>query len=89
MQVMGAVARELGCRLPYLSQLCDPRTNLHFGCLLLKRLIVVRHGSIAEALEAYNGGISAIGSARTQAYARKVLAKLEQVKKHRDARTVA
>lgn len=38
MQVMGQVARELGCREPFLSVLCDPVTGLEYGCRLLARL---------------------------------------------------
>jgi soluble lytic murein transglycosylase-like protein len=38
MQVMGQVAREMGCKEPYLSALCDPVTGIHFGCLLLAKL---------------------------------------------------
>lgn len=32
LQVMGAVARERGFRGSYLTALCDPATNLEFGC---------------------------------------------------------
>jgi soluble lytic murein transglycosylase-like protein len=38
MQVMGQVARELGCKEPFLSALCDPVTGIHYGCLLLAKL---------------------------------------------------
>jgi len=38
MQVMGQVARELGCRDPFLSVLCDPATGIRYGCLLLAKL---------------------------------------------------
>lgn len=38
MQIMGAVAREHGCRLPYLPQLCDPQENLEFSCRHLTQL---------------------------------------------------
>jgi soluble lytic murein transglycosylase-like protein len=38
MQVLGQVARELGCREPYLSALCDPVLAVEYGCLALSRL---------------------------------------------------
>ena len=55
MQVIGAVAREHGCTLPFLSALCDPATGLHYGCLHLagfKR----RFGTLLRAVSAYNHG---------------------------------
>jgi soluble lytic murein transglycosylase-like protein len=81
MQVMGAVARELGYRKPYLTELVDVRLNLFFGCLLLARLLTYFKGNQAKALEAYNGGIGSVGSERTQAYSRKVLDRLEALRK--------
>jgi len=38
MQVMGATARELGFQGPYLTELCDFQTGLHYGCMYLDRL---------------------------------------------------
>lgn len=38
MQVMGAVAREVGFAEPYLPRLCDPATGLKHGCLHLAQL---------------------------------------------------
>lgn len=38
MQIMGSVAREHGCRLPYLTRLCDPAENLEFACRHLTQL---------------------------------------------------
>jgi hypothetical protein len=56
MQTMGAVAREVGFTGPYLTELCDPRTSLEYGCKFLRRLLD-RHGhNIDFALAAYNTG---------------------------------
>lgn len=38
MQIMGAVARECGCTLPYLPQLCDPDEGIEYGCRHLASL---------------------------------------------------
>lgn len=32
MQIMGAVAREHGCGVPFLTALCEPSTGLEYGC---------------------------------------------------------
>lgn len=39
MQIMGAVAREVGFSGRYLTELCDPMVGVHFGCLYLSRLV--------------------------------------------------
>jgi len=75
--MMGATARELGYRKPYLSELTDPRINLFLTGLLLRRLLTSRRGSLDEALQAYNGGLGAIGSGQTVGYARDVLSRYE------------
>jgi hypothetical protein len=76
MQVMGAVAREHGCRIPYLTELCDPATNLDYGCRHLARLLDWSHGDVERALAAYNGGTGGNSKKpyRNQAYATKVIA---------------
>ena len=56
MQVMGAVAREMGFVGPYLTELCDPMKNLTIGCKHLKQLFDWSHGTVEQALAAYNGG---------------------------------
>lgn len=56
MQIMGAVARELGCTSPYLTALCDPITNLTYGCLKLAELMRWSTNNTICALAAYNGG---------------------------------
>ena len=73
MQVMGAVARERGCRLPYLPALCDPATGLEYGCKHLAHLSK-RHGTVG-AVAAYNTGSPTIatGSA-AEVYVAKVRA---------------
>jgi soluble lytic murein transglycosylase-like protein len=44
-QVMGATAREEGFRGPYLTQLCDPATNLPIGCSVLAKLLLWSAGT--------------------------------------------
>lgn len=75
MQVMGAVARERGLRVPYLPVLCDPATNLGVGCGHLAALLAWAHGNVAQALAAWNGGKGGNTAApyRNQAYADRVL----------------
>lgn len=54
MQVMGAVARERGCRLPFLTALCTPMIGIEFGCLHLAWLSQRYTG--ADLISAYNAG---------------------------------
>jgi len=54
MQIMGAVARELGF-IAELSQLFDPNTNLSFGCRYLK-MKMDKYGNDKDAVAAYNAG---------------------------------
>lgn len=58
MQVMGAVARELGYREPYLPELCLPDTNIQYGCLHLKALHRLYAGKfgLMGVVAAYNAG---------------------------------
>ncbi|MBK9496775.1 MAG: lytic transglycosylase domain-containing protein [Xanthomonadales bacterium] len=55
MQVMGAVAREVGFGGPYLTALCDPALGLHIGCTKLRRLLQA-YGDAEMAVSAYNFG---------------------------------
>lgn len=76
MQVMGAVAREHGCRSPYLSILCaEPRLGLEYGCRLLARLIG-RYGrlDLGPAVSAYNAGRPTGGN--LESYVRPVLERM-------------
>jgi hypothetical protein len=83
MQVMGAVARELGFKGPYLTELVKPERSLFFGCLLLRRLLAYFKGNQTKALQAYNGGIGNVGKVRTIAYSTKVEKALEAVRRER------
>jgi len=83
MQIMGAVARELGYRSPYLPGLVDVRTNLELGCTKLAQLLRWAKGDVAQALAAYNAGQGNYRSAAGQAYAEKVIARLPQVERAR------
>lgn len=79
MQVMGALARELGFAGPYLPELTSPEKNLAIGCVQLRRLLDWANGDTERALAAYNGG--KVGNLsrplRNQAYASNVLAHRE------------
>lgn len=54
MQIMGAVARELGFD-GHIPELVDTDINLKFGCLKLQQLMQ-RYGDIHSAIAAYNAG---------------------------------
>ncbi len=75
MQVMGAVARELGCKAPYLTSLCDPALNLHWGCVKLRKELTWAGGVVERALASYNGGHvgNIVAPYRNAAYAAKVM----------------
>lgn len=76
MQLMGAVARELGFRGPYLPEVCDPKTNLELGCRLLASLVRWADGEMSVALGAYNAGRGNARGAIGAAYAEKVLTRM-------------
>jgi soluble lytic murein transglycosylase-like protein len=54
MQVMGAVCREFG----YNGKLSDIKSNLslHYGCMMLAKLLKKYSGNIHDATAAYNAG---------------------------------
>jgi len=54
MQVMGAVARELG-HTNSLVDLFQPEIGIKYGCLKLRELML-KHGSEADVISAYNQG---------------------------------
>lgn len=68
MQVMGQVARELGCDAPFLSALCDPELGLAVGCKVLRKKLDAMDGDITRGLLAWNGGAN-------PSYAAQVLAR--------------
>lgn len=78
MQVIGQVARELGFGGMYLSELCDPEVGLDYGCIKLRRCYRLHPASIEDAIAAYNGKV---GTARTLAYASKVLRAAEHYRR--------
>ena len=61
MQVMGAVARELGFNGRFLSQLCKPEIGLEYGCKHLRNLYD-RYNDWQDAISAYNQGNNKKGS---------------------------
>lgn len=57
MQVMGAVARELECAEPFLSELCcNAALGLDLGCAYLAKLRRRFGSEIERAVSAYNAG---------------------------------
>lgn len=78
LQIMGALARELGFIRPYLTELCDPVQNLEIGCMHLSNLLSWSDGNTDKALSAYNGGKKGNSTPpfRNQSYASKVKAQL-------------
>ena len=70
MQVMGAVARELGME-GYLTRLCDPNVGVKYGCKHLINFYNRAGGDLRAALWRYNGGSD---------YPNKVLAKLDSIR---------
>jgi len=76
LQVMGAVAREYGFTQPYLTELCDPYSNVVIACRYFRTLLAWAEDNTAQALAAYNGGkwLNHQPPFRNQAYANKVLA---------------
>jgi soluble lytic murein transglycosylase-like protein len=97
MQLMGAVAREEGFLGPFLTELCDPQTNLELGCARFASLVrwasrlytgLASAGQAAirmSALAAWNGGKG--GNAptsvplRNKDYALRVLARYDRIRK--------
>lgn len=79
MQVMYPTARELGFSAEP-EMLFVPRVSLHFGCMLLARLLKWAGGDTAKALAAYNGGKGNWTAEAPLAYAAKVLERERRIK---------
>jgi soluble lytic murein transglycosylase-like protein len=79
LQVMGATAREHGCREPFLTALiADPALGLRFGCLYLASLFARFPGAGREgAISAYNAGHPTPDNEDT--YVRRVIARLAEL----------
>lgn len=73
-QIMGAVARERGIRVPYLSELCRVDLNLELGAAIVANLVTWAKGDVRLALAAYNGGLGGAAQPGPRAYAEKILA---------------
>ena len=56
MQVMGALARELGWMGRFLPEITNPEIALDLGCKQLNRLQTWAKGDVEQMLAAYNGG---------------------------------
>jgi soluble lytic murein transglycosylase-like protein len=79
LQIMGALARELGFVGPFLTELCDPAINLRLGCLHLSRLMVWAHGDMRMAAAAFNGGRGGHTKPDPQRYASHVMTLIQTV----------
>jgi soluble lytic murein transglycosylase-like protein len=55
MQIMGQVAREVGFKGEYLTELIDIKTNLEFGCKYLAKCLE-KGGTVEKGLLYWNGG---------------------------------
>jgi soluble lytic murein transglycosylase-like protein len=55
-QIMGQVARELGFKGEFLSELLDPETGCEFACRKLKACLARHPNEVRAALLEYNGG---------------------------------
>lgn len=76
MQIMGAVARELGFT-GHFHDLLQPTRNLHYGCLHLRRF-KAKYGDWPDVISAYNQGSprrkgGSFGPYNNQPYVDKVL----------------
>lgn len=69
MQVMGQVAREMGCKEPFLSSLCSPEVGLAYGCRKLFALSL-KYATLEEVISAYNAGSP---TSANRAYVDKIL----------------
>jgi len=77
MQVMGAVAREHGCELPFLTALCSsPALGIEYGVRHLAKL-KRRWSFRCDFISAYNAGHPTQSNAR---YVSEVLARIERLK---------
>jgi soluble lytic murein transglycosylase-like protein len=56
MQVMGQVAREIGFKGKYLSELCVPQVGIEIGCEVLKAKMARAQWDTVQGLLYYNGG---------------------------------
>ena len=72
-QVMGQLARELGFKGKFLSELCDPLVGLEYLCRALNQKLGFASGNMEKALLFYNGG----GNPN---YPTEVLARVEKYK---------
>lgn len=83
MQIMGAVARELGFQEVFFTALCETGYGLHFGTTHLKNLLGWAKGDESAALAAYNGGKAGNGPGitpkRNQKYVDKVMREAEKL----------
>jgi len=56
MQVMGAVAREMGFRERFISRLCNPIVGVRYGCKYLEHMKEKRGWDGEDLISAYNAG---------------------------------
>lgn len=73
MQVMGQVAREIGFKGKYLTELCEPHQGIEIGCEVLKAKMVRAKWDTVQGLLFWNGGAN-------KHYPSEVLARLANYK---------
>lgn len=79
LQIMGATARQMGCREHFLTALCDPEVGLEFGCRYLKNRWDKYYAGygMPAVIAAYNAGTPVRAGPNgyiNQSYVNKVLA---------------
>ena len=79
LQVMGALARELGYRRPFLSGLAgDADTALELGCLWMRKKLDA-YATVEQALSAFNAGSPTLANQAN--YVRPIIAKAEALRR--------
>ena len=89
MQIMGATARDMGCKEPWLNCLLDPETNIKYGCQHLARLIK-KHG-VRGGVSSYNQGSprkDVNGELINVAYVNKVMDKMKELEVLQSNKTI-
>lgn len=56
MQLMLQTAAEAGFRYEFPAELTNPRTNIHWGCVVFARMLRKEGGNVERALLRWNGG---------------------------------
>ncbi len=76
-QVMGAVAREMGFRGTFLSELTDPTVGVEYGARLLSKLL--KKYELEDALSSYNAGHPIDGN--RDSYVAPIVQRIEELRR--------